>query len=89
MAKWVLDRWREKDDMLEQFYKTGKFPGDVEAVHIEGGPQEKEWKTAYINTEVKARSPFEFLQMFAPVVAAGMIGSTLVRAIDMVTGHKR
>ncbi|KAK5109509.1 hypothetical protein LTR62_006961 [Meristemomyces frigidus] len=88
MAKWVLDRWREKDDMLEQFYKTGKFPGDTSAVEIEGGPREKEWKTAYVNTEVKARNPLEFLQVFAPVAAATMIGSILVRAIDMLLGKK-
>ncbi|RMY37887.1 hypothetical protein D0864_16456, partial [Hortaea werneckii] len=76
MSQWVLQRWREKDDLLETFNKTGKFPGDKEAVLIEGAPQEKEWKTAYINTEVKPKTSGEFLQLFMPVTAAALVGRT-------------
>ncbi|EMC97325.1 hypothetical protein BAUCODRAFT_68107 [Baudoinia panamericana UAMH 10762] len=86
MSQWVLDRWREKDELLEHFYQNGKFPGDPDAVEIEGGPQEKEWKTPYINTEVKPRNPVEFLQMFAPVTAAGWFAYSLVKAVDWVFG---
>ncbi|KAK1073357.1 hypothetical protein LTR33_010001 [Friedmanniomyces endolithicus] len=86
MYQWTLQRWREKDEMLEQFYKTGKFPGDPEAVEIDGGPREKEWKTPYINTEVKPRNPVEFLQIFAPVVTAGLVGRVLVQIIDRIVG---
>ncbi|KAK3070083.1 hypothetical protein LTR53_011070 [Teratosphaeriaceae sp. CCFEE 6253] len=81
MYQWILQRWREKDDMLEQFNRTGKFPGDTEAVEIEGGPQEKEWKTPYINTEVKPRSPIEVLQIFAPVTIAALVGRILVQIL--------
>ncbi|KAK5696343.1 hypothetical protein LTR17_024283 [Elasticomyces elasticus] len=88
MYQWTLQRWREKDDMLEQFSKTGRFLGDPVAVEIEGGPQEKEWKTPYINTEVKPRSPFEFLQIFAPVTAAALIGRILVQIVDRTVGTK-
>lgn len=86
MAAWVLQRWREKDDLLETFYNTGKFPAETEAVGIEGAPKEKGWKTPYINTEVKARSPLEFVQMFMPVAAAAMVGRVLVQIVDRLFG---
>ncbi|KAK5112682.1 hypothetical protein LTR85_011193 [Meristemomyces frigidus] len=86
MYDWVMQRWREKDDLIEAFIKTGKFPADTEAVHIEGGPQEKEWKTPYINTEVKPRFSWEFLQMFAPVTAAALVGRIFVQIFDLVAG---
>jgi lysocardiolipin and lysophospholipid acyltransferase len=86
MYDWVMARWREKDELMEQFYQTGKFPGDPEAVQIEGAPTEKEFKTAYINTEVKPRHSVEFLQIFAPVSAAALVGRVLVQAFDLVFG---
>lgn len=86
MYDWLLARWREKDELLEQFYQHGKFPADPVAVSIEGGPTEKEFKTAYINTEVKPRAWWEFLQMYVPVLGAAVVGSALVRAIDWATG---
>lgn len=86
MYDWVLQRWREKDELMEQFIRTGKFPADAEAVEIEGGPTEKEWKTPYINTEVKPRAFYEFLQMFAPVAAMALVGRILVQIFDLVLG---
>ncbi|KAI7538992.1 acyltransferase-domain-containing protein [Hortaea werneckii] len=86
MSQWVLQRWREKDELLETFNKTGKFPGDKEAVLIEGAPQEKEWKTAYINTEVKPKTSGEFLQLFMPVTAAALVGRVCVQVFDLVFG---
>ena len=26
LRRWLLDRWREKDDLLEHYYTTGSFP---------------------------------------------------------------
>nr|POE56771.1 putative acyltransferase [Quercus suber] len=86
MYEWTMQRWREKDELMEHFKKHGKFPADKDAVEIENGPTEKEWKTAYINTEVKPRMPLEFLQMFAPVAAAALIGRILVQLADRLFG---
>lgn len=78
MHEWTLARWREKDELLEKFLETGKFPASVEAVNIENGPND-EFKTPYINTEVKPRSPVEFLQIFAPVSAAALLIRILIQ----------
>jgi hypothetical protein len=86
MHEWTLARWREKDELLEKFRETGKFPASVEAVNIEGGPND-EFKTPYINTEVKPRSPVEFLQIFAPVSAAGLLIRILVQLANRLVAN--
>ena len=82
MAEWVLQRWREKDEMIETFLKSGKFPGQAGGVIVEGGEKEEK----FINTEVKPRSPFEFLTMFMPVVTAALVGRVAVQVFDRVFG---
>jgi lysocardiolipin and lysophospholipid acyltransferase len=86
MSEWVLARWREKDELLARFKETGKFPASVEAVDIAGGPKDS-FKTAYISTEVKPKSPFEILQIFVPVLTAALIGRILVQIVDRLTGN--
>lgn len=80
MSAWVMERWREKDELLEAFLETGKFPADVE------GTGEKEGK--YIDTEVKTRSPLEFFGLFAPVGAAAMVGRIGVQIFDRLFGKE-
>lgn len=86
MHEWIMQRWREKDDMIEAFLKAGKFPADPEAVQIEDAPMEKEFKTAYINTQVMPRTSVEFLAMFMPVLAAALLGRIGVQICDRVFG---
>jgi len=81
MYEWLQERWKEKDALLDAFYKTGKFPADKSAVQIEGGPEDS-FKTAYINTEVQTRGSFEILQIFAPVMAAAWVGRALIQIAD-------
>jgi 1-acyl-sn-glycerol-3-phosphate acyltransferase len=85
MYEWVMARWREKDELLEVFMKTGKFPADTDAVEIEDGPKDS-FKTAYINTEVRLRALPEFVQMFMPVLTAMLVGRVLVQIFDRVFG---
>lgn len=35
LRQWLLDRWREKDELLEGFYSTGSFPGPLERSTLE------------------------------------------------------
>lgn len=82
-AEWLFGQWRIKDELLEGFYKTGKFPADKSAVYIEGGPTDS-FKTPYINTEVRPRNPMEFLQIFVPVSAAFLVGRSLIQIVNRV-----
>ena len=83
MYEWLIQRWHEKDQLLETFSKTGKFPADKVAVEIEGGPKDA-FKTPYINTEVRPRTPWEVFQIFMPVAAATMVGRVGVQILDRV-----
>jgi 1-acyl-sn-glycerol-3-phosphate acyltransferase len=75
--KWVLDRWKEKDEMLEQYYNTGRFPSDNVSdtkAGIEDG---------YIETEVKLRSWLEVGQVFAVLLALAMVSNVVVKVWEM------
>lgn len=85
MSEWILERWREKDELLSYFVKNGKFPGDKSAVYIESGPTDS-FKTPYINTEVRPQTPVEMLQIFMPLAAAAMVGRVLVQIVDRIFG---
>ncbi len=84
VQKWVLDRWREKDELLDVFYASGRFPADRRAVTVEqGGAAE------YVQTEVKPKRRIESLQMYVPVAAAALVAGNLVRMVDFWTAPRR
>ncbi|KAK2765929.1 hypothetical protein FQN54_007444 [Arachnomyces sp. PD_36] len=58
---WLTERWAEKDQLLEHFYETGRFPTDDD-----GGEDisENPAKSGYIETEVKLGHWFELSQVF-------------------------
>jgi lysocardiolipin and lysophospholipid acyltransferase len=75
---WVLDRWKEKDDFLEHFYNTGRFPSDGltdKKAGIDGG---------YIETEVKLQSWLEVGQIFAVLGALAMVVNVLTQIRRMI-----
>ena len=83
--QWVLDRWREKDELLETFMASGRFPSDPEAIYKEGAsPSDSQSK--YIETEVRLSFREELMQIFVPVLSAAMIGRILVKIADRVLG---
>ncbi|KAK7532707.1 acyltransferase-domain-containing protein [Phyllosticta citricarpa] len=93
--KWVLARWREKDDLLEQYLQTGRFPADPEGVRYEvAGPRlngmpkldksEERKNRGYIETEVRPGNPVEFLQIFVPGAAAVLVVNVAVKMIRLV-----
>lgn len=81
MQAWTLQRWREKDEIIQTFLDTGRFPADEEAAKIEEpgkiGP--------YIETEVRPAFPWEWLQMFVPVIAATLVGKILIKLVNSAT----
>ncbi|QIW98424.1 hypothetical protein AMS68_003942 [Peltaster fructicola] len=85
MFDWIMARWREKDEIIEHFMREGKFPGEVSAVDIEGGPQD-EFKTPYISTQVESRYTLEFAQILLPLATAALVGRVLVQLVDRLVG---
>jgi lysocardiolipin and lysophospholipid acyltransferase len=60
--QWVLARWKEKDELLETFYNTGRFPADID--QKAGG---------YIETEVRLKSRLEIGQIFVVLATLALI----------------
>jgi 1-acyl-sn-glycerol-3-phosphate acyltransferase len=76
-GRWLTNRWREKDYLLEYFYKFGTFPNEepVTALLAVEGKKEPNHAKA-ISTEVKAGGWDEFLSIFGPITsAAGALSS--------------
>lgn len=82
MEDWVLQRWREKDDILEHFHQTGRMPADPEAVKVIG---QGDSKNGFIETEVKPSSPFEILKIYVPMAAGALVLNVLYKLVTMVT----
>lgn len=88
MQEWVLQRWREKDEMLDTFQQTGRFPGDARAVTNDGDKDKAVETLSYIETEVRPKMFWESLQMFVPVTAAALVGKNLIRLVEFAV-HPR
>ncbi|KAG9699255.1 acyltransferase-domain-containing protein, partial [Aureobasidium melanogenum] len=82
--KWLLERWREKDDLIEYYLNHGRFPADPAAVGAIEKPGEQNKHATYIETEVKPKFIWEPLQLFAPVLSAYLLGNILIKFTNLV-----
>ncbi|ORY17641.1 acyltransferase-domain-containing protein [Clohesyomyces aquaticus] len=80
---WLLERWREKDDLIEYYVQNGRFPAD-DAVGISADGKETAKGAGYIETEVKCKSGFEIVQIFLPTVAFGLVINVIFKMGRMV-----
>ncbi|KAK3674467.1 hypothetical protein LTR78_005553 [Recurvomyces mirabilis] len=70
-GRWLNNRWREKDYILEYFYKFGHFPANDPVSALEAVAGKKEPNHAkFISTEVKGGGWDEFLSIFGPITTA-------------------
>lgn len=69
--KWIEARWREKDEMLEQYKTTGRFPADIRS---------KDATTPdYIETDVRLKSRAELLQPYVVVLTVMLLFNIVQR----------
>ena len=68
---WLRQRWAEKDKFIEHYYVHGKFPAD------EGTSKDPKGENirgaGYIETEIRPKYWYEFLQVFAPIGLFAMV----------------
>ena len=72
---WVMQRWREKDELLDQFYATGRFPS---------ADARDERFTGVIESEVRLRSYLEIVQIFMVLLALAMVSNVVVKLFEMI-----
>jgi hypothetical protein len=72
--QWLLKRWQEKDQLLEGYLQTGRFPANDEHKSSNGAISSKGVECeGYIETEIRAKHIFEFLQIYVPIIALYLI----------------
>lgn len=81
-ADWLLARWREKDELLQQYIETGSFPADGGFGEDENGKKVK--GAGLIETEVRTAKWYEFVQVFVPTAALGLLMNVVFKLIGMV-----
>lgn len=65
---WVIQRWREKDELLDQYLQTGRFPSVEAQTEGKNGTED-----GFINTEVKMRSTQEIGTIFVVLATLAMV----------------
>ena len=76
---WLLEQWRIKDDLLEQYVSNGRFPADEgldhrsEAAHDNGSSKELLKGAGFIETEVKLAHWYEIGQIFVVMAAFALV----------------
>ncbi|EMD92575.1 hypothetical protein COCC4DRAFT_58130 [Bipolaris maydis ATCC 48331] len=82
-SDWLLLRWREKDDLLQYFVENNRFPADDgETPNVDGGEPLK--GAGWIETDVRPVKWYEWLQIFVPTAALGLIVNVFVKIFNIV-----
>jgi lysocardiolipin and lysophospholipid acyltransferase len=82
-SDWVLARWREKDDLLQYFVENQRFPADEGVTpNVNGGEPLK--GAGWIETEVRPVKWGEWIQVFIPSIALGLVINVLVKMTNIV-----
>ena len=78
---WLLERWREKDDILEQFMQSGRFPPNGRGTTF---TKDETDQPPYFETKVQLASIGEYLWNFVPMIGLAFtiyVGSVWWRSI--------
>jgi lysocardiolipin and lysophospholipid acyltransferase len=82
-ADWLLERWREKDDLLEHYVTHGDFPGDTGITPgINGSKPLK--GAGIIETDVRPKTPLEFVQITIPPATLALMINVIMKFINMI-----
>lgn len=71
---WLRERWYEKDDLMEQYIATGRFPAN--------GAGTK----GHLETKVRTKYWWEFVKIFVMLGAFGLIFNTMLRLLHSLQG---
>ncbi|KAH6655179.1 acyltransferase-domain-containing protein [Truncatella angustata] len=73
-GNWLQDRWYEKDELMEQYISTGRFPAN--GAGIKG----------HIETQVRTKYWWEFLKIFVALGAFGLIFRIILQTLYHIRG---
>jgi lysocardiolipin and lysophospholipid acyltransferase len=73
---WLKQRWEEKDQLLECFNQTGRFPADDAAT--------AEKTKGYIDTEVRLVKWYEVGQIFVVLATFALVVNVVTRFFEVI-----
>ncbi|OCT54771.1 putative acyltransferase [Cladophialophora carrionii] len=73
--KWFIERWREKDEILEQWYNTGRFPSDAESADSQSGIS----KDGFIETEMTLNNWMEIGQLYVVLATLALVINVVLK----------
>ncbi|KAI9881788.1 MAG: hypothetical protein M1823_006501 [Watsoniomyces obsoletus] len=68
---WLVARWREKDILIENYLRNGKFPADTGVTKMKSGEIKR--GSGHLETQIRSSHWYEFLQIFAPMGVLAMV----------------
>ncbi|KAL9601183.1 MAG: hypothetical protein Q9219_002683 [cf. Caloplaca sp. 3 TL-2023] len=84
-SSWLHTRWQEKEALIEQYARNGRFPAD-EGHDSEGEPGSGMTKGAgFIETEVKLAHWYEILNMFSVLGAIAAVSAVINKSWTLLT----
>lgn len=85
--EWLKEQWRIKDDLLEVYLQTGRFPPskDIQIISKDANGNRVTSRTGeYIETEVKPAHWWEFSKIFMVLGAFGLAANILAKVWNVV-----
>lgn len=89
--KWIYDRWLEKEELLEQYMREGRFPADdgsdSENDTIAGGTTTGNVAkgAGFIETEVRLARWYEIGQIFVVLATCALVIHNILNTWFLVT----
>ncbi len=77
--RWLLDRWREKDELLEQWYESGRFPSDPGSADAAKGIS----KDGFIETEMTLNNWMEIGQVVVVLATLALVVNVILKFFGM------
>ena len=76
---WLEARWREKEQLLEHFFRTGLFPADEASLPAIGNS-----KAGFVDSEMKLGSWYEVGQLFAVPAALVLVANVVSQLLTTI-----
>lgn len=79
---WIQKVWREKDELMEQYISTGRFPPSK---NLQDNGKDWEGKplmgtsNGFIETQVKTKHWWEWINIFIVLAAWGLVANILAK----------
>ena len=76
---WLMQRWREKDELLELWYNTGRFPSDRGSADSKSGIS----ADGFIETRMTLNSWLEIGQPYVVLATLALIVNVILKLLSL------